>query len=296
MFSEKTLAVLRAAYWSPGRKVDLEPFAKAYAAAGYAPPPKALEFLQEFGGLVLYYPHHRNPSSEDRCNFCADLACEWVRSWMHEYEAHVGDMLVPIGQAFSMHMVLVMATDGAVYAFYGDLFCKIGSSGVDAIESLCTGRAHVCSELDEEPLPDVDEVNLQEDVRNRLQAAGWTPGRIVEVPAHCGADVPSSAVRRFLEEFGGLTIEAGGGKLRVDAIQATRQLPGWHLLELQERLRVPSLTPVGILSVGELILLMDDQGCIYSTLPEVPDFVYKHGCGVVASLNAILTSADGQRL
>ncbi len=43
-------------------------------------------------------------------------------------------------RACDAHMILVMSSDGEVFAGFDSFLCYVGTSGDDAIESLCSGR------------------------------------------------------------------------------------------------------------------------------------------------------------
>lgn len=58
----------------------------------------------------------------------------------------MGRPLVPIGEAFANHMILLMAADGSVFAAMDDTVVRIAASGEEAIDALCEGR-------EPEPLP-----------------------------------------------------------------------------------------------------------------------------------------------
>ena len=53
--TELTLQRLKAAGWTPSRKVDITPIEKAYAEAEMVIPEKLREFFSEFGFLKIIY-------------------------------------------------------------------------------------------------------------------------------------------------------------------------------------------------------------------------------------------------
>jgi hypothetical protein len=57
-----------------------------------------------------------------------------------DYGRRIGGEVCPVGEAFHDHMVLCMDGRGAVYGGYDSFLCRVGSSGEDAIEALCSGR------------------------------------------------------------------------------------------------------------------------------------------------------------
>jgi hypothetical protein len=99
-------------------------------------------FLREFGGLSISFPHHKVPDLVDDCHFDACHAASGVfPDRVAKWAGQVDEPLCVIGEAFRNHMTLVMGQSGAVFAGMDDLLLKIGDSGTDAIEGLCTGRA-----------------------------------------------------------------------------------------------------------------------------------------------------------
>lgn len=139
--SAATARRLAGAGWSEDRSVEVDSVIQEWAADRYPVNQMAVDFLRSFGFLELRYAHARNPRSSDGCHFDAIRATNnvfpvTVRWWSERIHAP----LVPIGEAFTTHVTLVMATDGAVYGGYDDYLWKIGADGEDAIEALCSGR------------------------------------------------------------------------------------------------------------------------------------------------------------
>lgn len=61
--------------------------------------------------------------------------------WAREYERRSGEpALTPIGEAARGHLIMCMGPGGQVYGGYDDFLVRLGASGDDAIEGLCTGR------------------------------------------------------------------------------------------------------------------------------------------------------------
>lgn len=149
-FSTKTRERLLRAGWADDRVVDVEPVVRALTAMGYEVGDAGVGFLRSYGSLEVFYPHRRDPTSPDGCHFDAVTAARNIPpatvQWFGE---RVGSALVPIGEADSGHMTLMMAKDGVVYGGYDPYMWKVGANGDDAIEALCTGR-----DLEELPEPD----------------------------------------------------------------------------------------------------------------------------------------------
>ena len=149
-FSEQTVKYLNQAGWAPGAVVDAASFSKVLLDAGFAPNVTALRFLQEFGGLHIEYPHKRVPGMMDNMHFnSSEVVRDILPSTVAAYGAIVGGALCPIGEAARGYYILMMDETGAVYGAYGDFLVKVGDSGIEAIEALCSGK-----ELQQIPVPD----------------------------------------------------------------------------------------------------------------------------------------------
>ena len=142
-FSELTMQCLLKAGWRPGRNVALPGEAEAELRAdGHALLPSARAFLAEFGGLTVVHPHARAPASPDRFVIDALLAAKGTDSgWVREYERRSGEpALTPVGEAARGYLIMCMGAGSHVYGGYDDFLIRLGTSGDDAIEGLCTGR------------------------------------------------------------------------------------------------------------------------------------------------------------
>jgi hypothetical protein len=61
--------------------------------------------------------------------------------WEREYERRSREpALTPVGEAARGYLIMCMGADGHVYGGYDDFLIRLGTSGDDAIEGLCTGR------------------------------------------------------------------------------------------------------------------------------------------------------------
>ncbi len=138
---QQTIACLRAAGWEPGRRLDVRSFVEVLAGDGYAVFPPVEEFVAAFGNLTISFPHYRDPTIIDHCHF--DVA-QAVRNVFPEnvsyWSDRVGDPLCPIGEAFSNHMTLLIADDGAMYGGFEETLVKLGDNGDEALNNLCGGR------------------------------------------------------------------------------------------------------------------------------------------------------------
>lgn len=140
-FSRETLELLQQAGWSEERIVDIGEYEKNLKSEGYLIHAVIVDFLKRFGGLRLVYPHHRVPQHNDEFIIDPSVAAAdiYPEKVTEDYSERVGMPLCVIGEAFSRHMTVMMASDGKVYAGYDDTLILVGNSGVDAIEAFCRG-------------------------------------------------------------------------------------------------------------------------------------------------------------
>jgi len=141
-FSTDTEALLRKAGWREGRKIDTSEYEQILIKEGFEIQNCVIALLQEFGGLRIVHPHAKVPRETDDFIFDVDKAvveygCGWAKG---NYNHRVGKKLCSVGEACDAHMILVMSSDGEVFAGFDDFLCYVGSSGDDAIEALCSGR------------------------------------------------------------------------------------------------------------------------------------------------------------
>jgi SUKH-3 immunity protein len=141
-FSKATRALLQKAGWHDERKIETAGYEEALRKRGYPVHNSVLQFLQNFGGLLVLHPHGRVPLEEDRFHFDASKAASSVdiSRVLKDYNPRIGSPLCVIGQAFREYMVLLMDSDGRIYAGYDRVLVKVGDSPVEAIEALCTGK------------------------------------------------------------------------------------------------------------------------------------------------------------
>ena len=142
-FSATTTECLTNAGWRPGRHTPVPVDTEAELAAdGHELLASAHAFLTEFGGLTVIHPHFRVVDTLD--NFVIDplLAASGTDpAWVRDYERRTRESaLTPIGEASRGYLIMCMGPAGAVYGGYDDVLLKLGTSGDDALEALCTGR------------------------------------------------------------------------------------------------------------------------------------------------------------
>lgn len=139
--SKQTVECLNRAGWNPNRAIDTSEFEASLRAAGFVVSDAVLNFLKEYGGLRITYPHFKVANTQDDMHFDVSVVVRHVLPVVVDAYAKVlGKDLCPIGEASQGYMVLLMDEQGQVYAGYDDFFVYVGSSGVAAIEALCSGK------------------------------------------------------------------------------------------------------------------------------------------------------------
>ncbi|MCR5621793.1 MAG: SUKH-3 domain-containing protein [Treponema sp.] len=117
--TELALQRLKAAGWTPGRKVDITPIEEAYADAGMHMPDKLREFFTEFGLLTFSWGKKEDMTDEfHSINPCVDF-----KNWTKEEFEHFFDdyeiygTAYPVGWAFRSNMTIYYHDDGNFYLF-----------------------------------------------------------------------------------------------------------------------------------------------------------------------------------
>ena len=140
-FTRRTTEYLQHAGWDPNRTVDTTSFETSLNATGLLVHTAALNFLREFGGLRIQYPHAKVPDMQDEMHFDPSIVAKHIQpTAVKAYSKIVDGRLCPIGEAARGYLVLLMDEKGVVYASYDDFFARVGPSGPEAIETLCSGK------------------------------------------------------------------------------------------------------------------------------------------------------------
>jgi hypothetical protein len=138
-YSQRTLALLMAAGWYEGRTIDIAEFRGWLALAGYELHPKASEFLEQYGAI-------RVQSSDlwicgEPTGFYIGVG-DWVVDETHSdarcFTRILGTSVCLVGLVASDYD-LIMTITGEVLASLDNSIWRVGSSGEDAVETLCTG-------------------------------------------------------------------------------------------------------------------------------------------------------------
>lgn len=139
-FTPSTSAYLTKAGWYVGRTVSLPKFRAYLMGEGYAWFPAVATFLAEFGDLRIRF--ERNGLSETLNLFACEASASFDSLWVVEdYAQRIGRaQFCVIGKVYTGHLLLFMDDTGQVYGGFDDFLCFIGSTGVEAIEALCSNR------------------------------------------------------------------------------------------------------------------------------------------------------------
>jgi SUKH-3 immunity protein of toxin-antitoxin system len=140
-FSQQTAECLNRSGWRSDRAVDTTTYVESLNAAGFVVHEAAADFLKEYGGLRIQYPHAKVADIEDEMHFDPLTVIRHITpSHVNTYSRVLSRQLCPIGEAARGYLTLMMDERGEVYASYDDFFAWVGSSGAEAIEALCSGR------------------------------------------------------------------------------------------------------------------------------------------------------------
>ena len=140
-FSKRTAECLNRSGWYPNRSLDVTTFVEALNAAGFVVHEAAADFLREYVGLYIKYPHAKVVDMEDEMHFDLSIVIRHITpATVNAYAKVLDTKICPIGEAARGYLMLMMDHTGKVYGSYDNFFALIGSSGADAIEALCSGR------------------------------------------------------------------------------------------------------------------------------------------------------------
>ena len=91
--------------------------------------------------ILVVHPHNRVPQTNDEFYITpAVAAADIYPERVSDYSDRVGAPFCVLGEAFHGHLVLMMDPSSRVYAGYDDALLRVGDSGIDAIEALCSGQ------------------------------------------------------------------------------------------------------------------------------------------------------------
>ena len=142
MFSKFVKSILIKSSWYKGRIINGKDYLKKYVLeedASNSIFQKVIDFVSEFGGLLVEYP---SISKSNSPNFLKlDFRLEKLLCYINdEHVQRIGKKVCFIGTSENGYNTLLMDEDGKVYISNDTEFdlIKIGDSGYDAIERICT--------------------------------------------------------------------------------------------------------------------------------------------------------------
>lgn len=143
-FSPAALGYVRAAGWTPTRRVPVSAYEKAFAVERVPLLPKVKSFLRQFGGLIVRYATESH--QPDVLDFLAERAVVGMGTGgIGGFEKLIGIApLCPIGHYQFGTCVLLMSGDGRVFGGSDESVSLVGSTGTKAIcNILCGGHVKV---------------------------------------------------------------------------------------------------------------------------------------------------------
>ena len=133
--------LLERAGWSENRRSDENLIKQQIMSEGYPLLPAVVDFMKNFGGLVIYFQNKRNRIQDDiNLDFEHATHLETTEKIIIDYKPRIGKSLCPVGTAYRDHFVLLMSEDGNLYGAYEDYLCYISDSGIGGIEAIVTDK------------------------------------------------------------------------------------------------------------------------------------------------------------
>ncbi|RJQ70245.1 hypothetical protein D5S17_29500 [Pseudonocardiaceae bacterium YIM PH 21723] len=135
-FSAVAEKVLRASGWTPGRAVDTSKWQAGFQRAGHAMPVCVVDFLTEFGGIVV--TESGTGITTAREPFEIDPALgdyEWDR--FEDWSEQLGIFVMPLGELDGGRYFLGIDSDGNIYVM-SDWIARYGKLD-EGLEAILTG-------------------------------------------------------------------------------------------------------------------------------------------------------------
>ena len=127
--SKQTVECLNRSGWVRSRVIDTTGFEASLRAAGFVVLDAAINFLKEYGGLRIKYPHAKVTGMEDEMHFDPSIAVTHIQPIdVNVFSKVLGKELCPIGEAARGYLVLLMDEQGQLYASYDDFLAIVGAS------------------------------------------------------------------------------------------------------------------------------------------------------------------------
>ncbi|SCG39641.1 SUKH-3 domain-containing protein [Micromonospora inositola] len=129
---------LKAAGWSPRRRVDVSGWESALAPEGFAMHPPARAFLTEFGGLAV--PVSGPGRDYARIGVRLDpTLCLGQKKWFDSLDGSTAGQLYPVGEEYDGHASLAMDVDGTIHMLFNDQVKRVGP-GATGLARLLEGE------------------------------------------------------------------------------------------------------------------------------------------------------------
>ena len=152
IMTELTLQRLTSAGWTPGRKVDISPIAKAYAETGMVMPEKLREFFTEFGFLTIRYDIQHTELERHTLNPISDFLNYSKEDFEHLFDDYeVFGTAYPVGFAYRGNMTIYYHDDGNFYIFMEpNPLYRCGKTAESLLNGLFGGDKSGWVDLDED--------------------------------------------------------------------------------------------------------------------------------------------------
>jgi hypothetical protein len=266
--TKRSIEILRAAGWFPGRRVPVTAFAAALAGFGRPATERVLEFLAEFGGLRVDLSGYR-----DFVNFDAEDAVTCIsHERLQGLEQLAQQPLTVVGFCNGWNSVMLMGPGGRLYAGADDLL-DFGEPAGEALNALFAGNpvARLC-----EPAPTLP-TGLTPRARAILERSGWTGTCVEPVAGELAALEQmglqsNSVVSDFLGQFGGHRVQflgrGGDSRCLIFSVCAMVGQCDLHSARGFEKVYRLTIVPVGFVEpAGWSVWLAHDGAMFLCTVP-----------------------------
>ncbi len=139
-FSIETETLLKNFGWYAGRNIDITQYLEYYKKEGLKINEVIKDFLQEYGGIKIIYPHHKYENLTHDMEINPLESAPYKNDTREYYELRTGEYLVPIGNAMGRHMYVFMSFSGSIYITDSDYMMKLGDSYINSLETICKGN------------------------------------------------------------------------------------------------------------------------------------------------------------
>jgi hypothetical protein len=138
MYTDIVASILSQSGWSEDRCVEIDQWVEQLESEGFTLIPDVKRILREFGGLKI--PPVKAPSdtfAKGQFYFDPVSAASGDFDKIEYWQNHLGITLSPFAEGSKAEMLL-LASDGRVFASYHAILFLVGSSFEDAVENTFT--------------------------------------------------------------------------------------------------------------------------------------------------------------